>query len=80
MIKDGIKKEEYRDVKPYYFSRLQAHLGKEITVMLRNGYSKKSPAIKCVCYVNTGYGKPEWGAEKGVVYYVLHIKDIIGYE
>lgn len=82
MILSGEKKEEYREIKPYYRSRLinegfldryglptiwQGH------VLFRNGYSKQSPAFEALCTVDIRTGKPEWGAEPGKEYYVLKI-------
>ena len=32
--------------------------------------------IETVCSLSIGTGNPEWGAEPGVKYYVLHIKKI----
>jgi hypothetical protein len=86
MIKSGEKKEEYREIKPYWTKRFYNSLydltignntntiyHAQGTVVFRNGYSKNSPAIKCFIYLNKGYGKEEWGAEKGKEYYVLKI-------
>lgn len=32
--------------------------------------------IKAMCTLSIGTGKPEWGAEPGRKYYILHIKKI----
>jgi len=74
MIKAGIKKEEYRDVKPYYDSRFKGKL--YIDIIFRNGYSKSSPQIKCTCRICLGNGREEWGAVPGKIYYVLEILDV----
>lgn len=82
MIKSGEKKEEYREIKPYYTSRLSKYnimsdyyrpIG---LVLFRNGYSKNSPTLKCEveCAIDTG--KTEWGAEPGKLYYVLKILSV----
>lgn len=83
MIKSGEKKEEYREIKPYYDSRfknlLRIELGKfkdEEYVLFRNGYASNSPTIKCKVYIRYGYGKPEWGAEPNKEYYVLKILSV----
>ena len=83
MIKSGEKKEEYREVKPYYTSRFGfKDDGKLKTyrvstwVKLRNGYSKKSPTIECKVAIEKGTGKPEWGAEPNKLYYVLKILSV----
>lgn len=82
MIKSGEKKEEYREIKPYYDSRFRKYdvradyyqiLGK---VIFRNGYSHNSPSIQCVCSIAYDYGKPEWGAEPKKIYYVLKILSV----
>lgn len=82
MILSGEKKEEYRDIKPYYTVRFQ-HLwqgslnGGEATrkVCFRNGYSKNSPSLIAKVSLSIGTGKEEWGAEPGKKYYILHIKE-----
>jgi len=61
MIKNGIKKEEYRTIKPYWESRLD---GKKFdTVKLQMGRRSNSPAmyIKCEGIEKGGVGKQEWG-------------------
>lgn len=85
MIKSGEKKEEYREIKPYYTSRFKSYLPRtnnvgvgewiwsEIIVIFRNGYRKDSPTIKCRCILKYGFGKEEWGAEPKIIYYVLKI-------
>lgn len=73
MIKSGEKKEEYREIKPYYDSRFKYVF---IHIYLRNGYSSNSPTIKCKVKIEKGYGKPEWGAEPNKLYYVLKILSV----
>lgn len=79
MIKSGEKKEEYREIKPYYESRFKiydSHFGSFENIVFRNGYRKDSPKIKCWCYISKGTGKPEWGAEPDKEYYVLKILNV----
>ncbi len=83
MIASGEKKEEYREIKPYYTRRFSWHEDKkcptiQITtdVRFRNGYSKTSPTMECHVRIRKGYGKEEWGAEKNKLYYVLEITKI----
>ena len=89
MIKSGEKKEEYREIKPYYDSRLSkyCHMSTRdvmehyipdncIDIIFRNGYSKNSPSIKCKCSVWCDEGKEEWGADSGKLYYVLRILNV----
>ena len=87
MIKSGEKKEEYREIKPYYDKRLFDYCRlvaleeyaydvwghPEFEVIFKNGYSKTSPKIKCKVNCRKDYGKPEWGAEPNKKYYVLKI-------
>ena len=87
MILSGEKKEEYREVKPYYKSRFakifEMHPYSYIPtgidtheIMFRNGYSGDSPSFIATCSLDIKQGRPEWGAEPGVDYYVLTIVDI----
>jgi len=93
MIKSGEKKEEYREIKPYYTTRFTRNLptldytiigthskGKTLLssfpIILRNGYSKNSPSIKCNVVLEVNYGVEEWGAEPNKLYYVLKILSV----
>ena len=91
MIKSREKKEEYREIKPYYASRfyknyivsgtgLEWILNNNPTifksVIFRNGYSSNSPKIQCYVKIQKGYGKEEWGAEPNKEYYVLKILSV----
>ena len=88
MILTGEKKEEYREIKPYYKSRFKKVFymyphsfipyGWDVhEVVFRNGYSKESPSFRALCSLDIKTGREEWGAEPGVEYYVLTIKEII---
>lgn len=85
MIKSGEKKEEYREIKPYYESRFfnskkdengEYTFQRNMWVIFRNGYSKNSPSIKCYVSIVKNYGNPEWGAEKDRLYYALKILSV----
>ena len=85
MILSGEKKEEYREIKPYYISRFSKVFTmvdgipvdlKETQIKFTNGYGNKVPAFVADCHLEMHTGKEEWGAEKDVVYYVLHIRKI----
>lgn len=85
MIAAGEKTEEYREIKPYYRKRFETigllnRLGlpvvNEVWVIFRNGYSQQSPSIEAKVTIDIKAGKPEWGAEPGVEYYVLRILKI----
>lgn len=88
MIKSGEKKEEYREIKPYYDSRFnfKDEIDEEgrtlhtyqsnMNIIFRNGYSSNSPKIKCYVKITKGTGKEEWGAEPNKEYYVLKILSV----
>ena len=90
MIRNREKKEEYREIKPYYYKRfgnillgyslnnVKAELYKniEFSMLFRNGYSHNSPTIKCKCTLRVGQGKEEWGAVPGKEYYILEILEV----
>lgn len=76
MILRGEKKEEYREIKPYWVARLVKN-GYPNTVILRNGYRKDSPQITCECRLEIGKGKKEWGADPKIDYYIIKILDIL---
>ena len=82
MILSGEKKEEYREIKPYYDSRFfnewkRNHHSTFFDIIFKNGYSKNSPSIKCHISLYRGLtGKKEWGAEPGKMYYVLKILSV----
>lgn len=90
MIKSGEKKEEYREIKPYYDKRLFDYCRlvaleeyahdvwghPEFEVIFRNGYSKTSPKIKCKVNCRKDYGEQKWGAEPNKLYYVLKILSV----
>lgn len=88
MILSGEKKEEYREIKPYYKSRFKNIFDMSPysfipignccrQIMFRNGYSKHSPAFIAECSLDIKQGKVEWGADKDADYYVLTIHKII---
>ena len=92
MILSGEKKEEYREIKPYYESRFKncfnvvKYHGEYINafeenpereIMFRNGYSKSSPSFVARCVLSVGTGRQEWGAEKDKQYFVLKIIEVL---
>lgn len=85
MILSREKKEEYREIKPYYTSRFMGNglLLMDKTpnawggkIIFRNGYSKRSPSFIATVKLDIGTGKTEWGAEPGRKYYVLCIHNV----
>ena len=92
MIRAGVKKEEYREIKPYWEKRFKTHFHwncgrndifewhfapEPQKILFRNGYGKDAPEMMALCTIREGTGKEEWGAEKDRVYYILEIKEII---
>lgn len=88
MIVNGEKKEEYREIKPYYESRFKRYMPRptnfrneyiaaQFDIVFRNGYEYNSPSVRCACIVDIGTGKKEWGAVPGQRYYVLKILEIL---
>ena len=89
MIKNGEKKEEYREIKPYWYARFRNVFtfvkNTDIPfekdwdrhwVRFRNGYGKDRPSLMAEVTLHMDTGKPEWGAEEGKEYYVLKIHRI----
>ena len=71
MILTGEKREEYRDVKPYYTTRLNKIFNMvddipldyaETQVRFTNGYGYKVPAFIADCHLEKRTGRKEWGA------------------
>lgn len=88
MILSGFKKEEYRNITPYYEARFKNAFGyilynneivykKEALIKFRNGYSKNAPSFIAKCSINIGEGRQEWGAIPGVKYFILGIVKIL---
>ena len=81
MIRSGEKKEEYREITPYYMTRFEniglIHLymptDERANILLRNGYRSDSPTIEVNVRLFIREGKTEWGAEPNKTYYVLRI-------
>ena len=89
MILSGEKKEEYRDITPYYRKRFQT-IGllneegvatfRNAVVVFRNGYTKESPNFKARVTLREKGGRCEWGAVRWRKYYVLLILEVINNE
>ena len=61
MIANAGKREEYREIKPYWLKRLQGRHFK--TVRFRNGYRADSPVMVWELEgIKQGVGRSEWGA------------------
>ena len=82
LIESGVKKEEYREIKPYWCTRLLDGY-KEMTcvefkrfthVRFRYGYTKKT-MLKRVTEILMGDGKPEWGAPENEKVFIIRFED-----
>ena len=85
MIRNGEKKEEYREIKPYWTTRFRKIFpfvkntnipfenAFRIWIRLRNGYGESRPSFLAEVSLKRGCGKAEWGAEEGKEYYVLMV-------
>ena len=94
MILSGVKKEEYREMKPYWEKRFNNYFGKvhdfpedetkvvwndqKKIIVFRNGYGNDKPEFSAECSISEGYGNEFWGAEKNKKYFVLTIHKIFG--
>jgi hypothetical protein len=78
MIASGEKKQEYREIKPYWITRLANPEVPEFDyVLFTNGYRKDSPKLLVECVeIAIGNGKKEWGAESDKEYFVIVLGDI----
>lgn len=76
LILSGEKKEEYREIKPYWEKRLMEKTYDN--VIFRNGYATNAPQFTIkLKSITQGIGKSEWGAEEGKRYFVLSLGEII---
>lgn len=80
MILEGIKKEEYREIKDYWKSRLMNDDGsfKEFsTIRFTNGYGSDKPSFDIQCNgIRIDTGIPEWGGSNETNVFVLELGDI----
>ncbi len=75
LIAAGVKREEYREMKPYWHKRLNKSYD---LIQFRNGYSQKSSTITVEFKeLWTGLGIIEWGAPEGEKVYILKLGKIL---
>ncbi len=82
MIESGEKKEEYREMSPYWGRIFRGDIKikkvwyspDDVIICFSNGYAKnrRQMIIKCTD-LKVDYGKEEWGAENGKYYFVLSL-------
>lgn len=76
MILSGEKKEEYREIKPYWDYRLVS--GKYDEVAFRNGYNPDSPWMLIELHgIWKSLGIIKWGAPERKIVYVLRLGRIL---
>lgn len=72
LINNGVKIEEYREIKDYWTKRLENKHYDE--VIFRHGYAKDAPVMSFeIRKIEINIGKEEWGAEKNKKYYVIYL-------
>ncbi len=82
MIERGEKKEEYREITPYWISRLfwnttRGAIPKQYReIVFRYGYTKRSMKLEYKD-IRCGYGRPEWGAPTDRKVFIIEIGDKI---
>lgn len=78
MIISGIKKEEYREIKPYWVKRLMATKKSYSRVLFKNGYGPNVPrALIELKGLMAGLGVVEWGAPEGKEVFILKLGKIL---
>jgi len=78
MILSGEKKEEYREIKPYWTKRLMCVSPSYTHIKFINGYGRDRPSFvieKRSIFV--GYGRKSWGAPEGTEVYVLRLGNVL---
>lgn len=74
MIASGEKKEEYREIKPFWTKRLTPFAQYD-AVTFTLGYPPADDMSRRMTFrikdIHIGYGKKEWGAESTTQYYVI---------
>ena len=83
LIASGVKKEEYREIKPYWINRLCIKSSETINsydikkydyVEFTNGYLKNSPKVVFeIKNITIREGKIEWGAEPDKDCFVIEL-------
>ena len=72
MIASGKKREEYREMKPYWHKRLRS--SKYDAIHFRNGYSRDARSMTVeLKELLSGLGIVEWGAPEGERVYILRL-------
>jgi len=77
MIKSGEKKEEYREIKPFWtkrFNNIRCSSEPTKTVTFSNGYHKdRDQFVIELKAIYIRHGRLDWGAEEDTNYFVLKL-------
>ncbi len=77
MILSGEKREEYREISPYWINRFDFK-PKDPTITFSNGYAKnRDQFVVQMIGFRVGFGKEEWGAPKDKKVYILSLGNVI---
>lgn len=85
MISEGVKKEEYREIKDYWIKRLKDISSKEPfydfipydKIIFKNGYAKNAPTMVVEFDgIRIGKGNTDWGADDEV-YFCIKLGNIL---
>lgn len=77
MIDSGVKLEEYRNITPFYKSRIEKYIkalenGEEVYVTFYKAYTKDRLRMTFrIDYIVKTEGEQEWGALPGIKYYCI---------
>lgn len=86
LIAAGEKKEEYREIKPYWNRFFSAHIKikgrqyhpSDVIICFSNGYAKNRRQMKVACRnLVQRHGRPEWGAKPNTQYHTLILGEIL---
>jgi hypothetical protein len=76
MIASGEKTEEYREIKPYWTTRL--HNKKYDAIKFRNGYNRDAPEMTLKLNgIRAGSGLPHLGAPSDRDVYILQLGELL---
>jgi hypothetical protein len=78
MIASGEKKEEYREITPYWIKRLRTKMGDfmyfDHVLFANGGHFGDVPKMNIeLLRITIGKGKKKWGAEPGKKYFVIKL-------
>lgn len=89
LIESGVKKEEYREIKPYWCKRFlnldkplfshrngyqDANVKGYTHVRFRYGYTKRTMTYK-IDEITIGVGNPKWGAPENEQVFIIRFED-----